>query len=525
MYEYNLALRFQETVTQYPQRTCLWFSPSDTFTYQDLNSLANRCARLLLDYGISPGEVVCISGSKTVHTFAIMLACLKTGAVYSIFDPDSPVERLRKIFVTCRPRLIVAESQLLQDLGPVTTELETLSMEKDGEKLSSHIAVLENTNLEISKSITGENPAYIMFTSGSTGFPKGAVMTHANVLNLIAWSRETYGLTSEDVLTNVNPLYFDNSVFDVYSALFNGACLVPFSKQEARDPKRLVEKVDGAGCTLWFSVPSMLIFLQTMKATSGRYLRSIRRFIFGGEGYPKAKLKALYDTYANTSEFFNVSGPTECTCICSSYKISADDFHDLQGFPPLGAIAANFSYLILDEENRKVAEGELGELCLLGPNVGKGYYNDPQRTAASFVQNPYNDKFREIMYKTGDLVRLDPADGKLYIHGRKDNQVKHMGYRVELEEIENALHRIDSITEAIVLHANTNGLSQLIAVMATQTDISDDQVREELRKIIPDYMVPSVFHREGTLPKNPNGKVDRKAIQEKYLSFEERQTK
>ena len=163
-----------------------------------------------------------------------------------------------------------------------------------------------------------------------------------------------------------------------------------------------------------------------MKAANGRYLRSIKRFIFGGEGYPKAKLKELFETYSDTSEFFNVSGPTECTCICSNYKLTADDFHDLQGFPPLGTIAANFSYLILNDENKLVSEGELGVLCLLGPNVGLGYYNDPGRTAASFVQNPYNPAFRQIMYKTGDLVRFDPGNGKLFIHGRKDNQIKHM---------------------------------------------------------------------------------------------------
>jgi D-alanine--poly(phosphoribitol) ligase subunit 1 len=280
-----------------------------------------------------------------------------------------------------------------------------------------------------------------MFTSGSTGFPKGAVMTHANVANLIDWSRETFSITTDDVLTNVNPLYFDNSVFDFYSALFNGATLTPFSKEETSDPKLLVEKVDAATCTLWFSVPSLLMFLQTMRATDGKHLRSIRRFVFGGEGYPKAKLKSLFDTYANTSEFFNVYGPTECTCICSSYRVTQSDFDDLQGLPPLGHIAANFDYLIVD-----------GELCLLGPNVGLGYYNDPERTAQSFVQNPMNDKFIDIMYRTGDLVRLNPADGKLYIEGRKDNQIKHMGYRIELEEIEAALHCLDYVSEAAVLH-------------------------------------------------------------------------
>lgn len=524
MYEYNLALCFQDIVERYPQRASLWFNEREIYTYSDLNRRANRLARLLLQQGLTSGSVLCISGLKSVHTFALMLACLKIGVVYSIFDPDSPPERLRKIFLTCLPRIVFADGRMLQKLDDALKELDIVSFNVD--ELTACTAGFEDTNLPLSNRVTGANPSYIMFTSGSTGFPKGAVMTHANVLNLIEWSRETYSITPEDILTNVNPLYFDNSVFDFYSAVFNGACLAPFSKQETRNPKLLVEKIDAAGCTLWFSVPSLLIFLQTMKATDGKYFRSIKRFIFGGEGYPKPKLKALYDVYSDTSEFFNVSGPTECTCICSSYKITADDFHDLHGFPPLGSIAANFSCLILDDENKMVPDGELGELCLLGPNVGLGYYNDLERTAASFVQNPYNHAYREIMYKTGDLVRFDPADGKLYIHGRKDNQIKHMGYRIELEEIENALHRIEYVSEAVAIHSNSGGLSRIIAVLAARQQASDDQLRQGLLKLIPDYMIPSAFYYEDALPKNPNGKVDRKRLKEKYLALdEERQTK
>jgi len=519
MYEYNLALRFQDIVERYPQRISLWFNEHEAYTYEDLNCRANRMARLLFRHGLASGDVVCISGLKNIHTFALMLACLKIGVVYSIFDPDSPPDRLRKIFSTCCPRLVAADGELSQKMGSIFVELLIASLNTD--ELAIRMDGFEDTNLPFTANITGADPSYIMFTSGSTGVPKGAVMTHANVLNLIEWSRDTYAVTHEDILTNLNPLYFDNSVFDFYSAIFNGACLVPFSKQETRNPKLLVEKIDLAGCTLWFSVPSLLIYLQTMKATDGRYLRRIKRFIFGGEGYPKPKLKALYDVYSETSEFFNVSGPTECTCICSSYKITADDFRDLQGFPPLGSIAGNFSYLILDDENKIVSEGELGELCLLGPNVGLGYYNDPERTSASFVQNPYNDAFREVIYKTGDLVRLDPADSKLYIHGRKDNQIKHMGYRIELEEIENALHSIEYILEAIAIHSNSGGLSRIIAVLAVRHRVNDDQLRQDLRKMIPDYMFPSAFYYEDTLLKNPNGKVDRKRLKERYLALDE----
>ncbi len=510
MYEYNLAIRFQEVASKRRDHPAIWLTKDHHLSYSELNQLGNRIARLLLDHGAKKRDVVCLAGEKTANTFATMIASLKIGCTYAILDPDSPVERLRKILSTCRPRFLIAETDFANRLADVTSELNITPIDNlDTESL-------DDNDLPETRFVTGSDPAYIMFTSGSTGFPKGAVMTHANVLSLTDWSEETFSITPADVLTNVNPLYFDNSVFDFYSSLFTGARLVPFSKAEVSDPGLLVAKAAEAACTVWFSVPSLLLFLQTMKAVDGRHLSSIRCFIFGGEGYPKAKLKSLYDAYSPRSELFNVYGPTECTCICSSYKITETDFADLQGLPPLGHIAKNFSFLILDDDNAEAPPGEIGELCLLGPNVGKGYYNDPARTAAAFVQNPRHHAFPEIMYKTGDLVRLDPADGKLYICGRKDNQIKHMGYRIELEEIESALHCLAHVTEAVVLHSNTNGRSRIVAVVAGE-EFDSNTMRTDLKQIIPAYMVPSVFYREDVLPKGPNGKVDRRSLAEKYL--------
>lgn len=517
MYSYNLGIRFQTVADRCARQTAIWFSEREAVNYAELNRLSNRIARWLSDRGVASRDVVCLSGEKSVQTFALMIACLKVGAVYCVLDPDSPVERLHKILSTCKPTLLAAEYEFLTTVEKGITESGIIMAEKNSDAFADCLDKYDDTNLPCTRAITGEAPAYIMFTSGSTGFPKGAVMTHANVLNLIEWSGNTYSIVPEDVLTNVNPLYFDNSVFDFYSALFNGARLVPFTRDEVKDPKTLVEKVAAGGCTLWFSVPSLLIFLQTMKATDGKNLRSIRRFVFGGEGYPKAKLKPLYDTYADTSNLFNVYGPTECTCICSSYKLGEEDFKDLQGLPPLGYIADNFSYLILDENGGAAAPGESGELCLLGPNVGKGYYNDPERTAASFVQNPLNNKFPEVMYRTGDLARLDQTDGKLYIQGRRDNQIKHMGYRIELEEIETALHCLEYVHEAAALHSSLNGLSRIVAIVSPREEFADERIRQDLGRIIPAYMIPSVFHRETVLPKNANGKVDRKKLTNKYL--------
>jgi len=517
MYKYNLGIGFEEIVEQRADNAALKFSKKESISYRELNKTANQIARYLIALGIRQHDVVCIEGVKNVCTFACMIGCLKIGAVYVILDPESPTERLRRIMSTCLPKILFIEYAFEPMVEEIKRTLEVIVIHNEPKQLMERINQYGQNNLDETSKVTGINPAYIMYTSGSTGFPKGAVMTHQNVLNLIDWSIETFKIIPEDTLTNVNPLYFDNSVFDFYSSIFSGASLVPLTKETVTNPRSLIDAIDELECTLWFSVPTLLIFLQTMKALNESNLKHIRRFIFGGEGYPKSKLKKLYDIYSDKAELFNVYGPTECTCICSSYKITADDFHDLQGFPPLGEMIANFSYLILDENSQKVPANEIGELCLLGSNVGKGYYNDHARTQASFIQNPYNTHYSEIMYKTGDMVRYNPEDNKIYIVGRKDNQIKHMGYRIELEEIETALSSLDYISQAAVLHGNSRGLSRIIAVVSSKSAIEELQIRNDLKQIIPDYMIPTTFHVLNELPKNPNGKIDRRKLVETYL--------
>jgi D-alanine--poly(phosphoribitol) ligase subunit 1 len=516
MYLYNLAQRFEQIVERFSQRPAISFGPSEQLTYSELEAISRILAGVLQKSGVKQNDVVAISGRKDRNTYAAIFACLRLGAPYVVLDPDSPAERLAKILASCRAKIVFAEGALVDRLNATMESLAIGSVIND-RGLALEVGTRGDMALPDPKRWTGTHPAYVMFTSGSTGVPKGALMSHGNVLNLIDWSCSTYSISADDRLTNVNPLYFDNSVFDLYSALFSGACLVSLSKEETRDPKRLVARIDEEACTLWFSVPSLMLFLQTMRATDGCHLRSVRRFIFGGEGYPKAKLKAFFDRYGDSSEIHNVYGPTECTCICSSYQICADDFLDTAGFAPLGEMAPNFGFLILDDELQEVAVGGVGELCLLGPNVGLGYINDQERTSQSFIQNPLNSAYRETIYRTGDQVRINPGSGKIHILGRKDNQIKHMGYRVELEEIETALHRLEHVQEAAALHTTINGLSRIIGVVASKERLSEADLQRQLQAMIPDYMVPATLYLERELPKNPNGKVDRRRLAEKYL--------
>lgn len=503
----NLGIAFQEIALRHADRTALIYpATGERVTYRELNQLAERIAGALWVKGLRHGQVAAMFHDKSPAAFAAMLACLRLGIIYTNLDPDSPWERLRKILGTCQPSVIINAFQEM----PFGADLEAGGF-RNALHLRDMQSSAEDEPLPDCRTIGGGSPAYIMFTSGSTGMPKGAVMSHVNLLGFIAWARDRFTITPDDVLTNVNPIYFDNSVFDFYSAIFSGATLAPITSDQVRDTRLLVRLIDGAGCTIWFSVPSLLVYLLTTRALSEANFPAIRKIIFGGEGFPKTKLRQLYNLFGTRTELENVYGPTECTCICSAHTISATDFEDMQNLASLGLLAQNFDFEILPLDE---AAPDFGELFLRGPQVGLGYYNDPERTARSFIQNPHHSFYADIGYRTGDLVRMD-ARGWLYFKGRADFQIKHMGYRIELEEIEAALGTLSDVRECSVIYQKLGvGLGQIVAFAAMRAPQSSEELLQKIAAIVPSYMVPRRVIVMDLLPKNANGKIDRVALQD-----------
>lgn len=511
-YLFNLGSRFKSVASQKSDSVAVLFE-EQKLTYSELDRQSDAMATYFIQSGLKVGDLVCISGTKNITAVICILGALKAGVTYSVFDPESPQPRLLKIFDRCNPALVLCENQL------------TVSIPSDKFKVADYtklqLPANEDDNAAVVsnhlKSITAATAAYVMFTSGSTGFPKGATMTHQNVLNLIDWSIQTYGIGAGEVFTSVNPFFFDNSVFDLYSSLFSGSTIALFDGQAVRDSRKLLRLIDEFKCTSWFSVPSMLIYLQTMRALNADSFSSLKRIIFGGEGYPKARLVELFDLLSHRISFYNVYGPTECTCICSSYRVESNDFADLKGFLPLGKLAPNFSGWIVDEALQIVPDGQQGELLLGGPNVGMGYYRDHERTNLAFVQNPTHSAYRDMAYRTGDVVLHNPDDDKIRIMGRADNQIKHMGYRIELEEIENALSCIESVAQTAVIHCELRGISQIVAFVKLKSDTEEDEIRKVLKGLLPAYMIPTKFSFVQYLQKNANGKLDRKQLKSDYL--------
>ncbi|MBQ6587180.1 MAG: amino acid adenylation domain-containing protein [Butyrivibrio sp.] len=504
-YIYNLGMYFEAITEECSNECAIIWDTDEKITFLELNTISNKIANLFLLKGIKKNDVVAIQNNKTKYGFGCMLACLKIGATYTNFDYTNPLERIRKIFDTACPVIVVADES--NDMIYGLCEEKNIEYfvipdaDKEIEKQESKVST------EIITSVTKSDPAYIMFTSGSTGIPKGVLISQGSLIDFISWGMKTYNLRSNDILTNVNPIYFDNSVFDFYCSVFNGISMLAVPKSMVEKPKDMLELIDRVGCTLWFSVPSMLIYLTNLKLLSENVLQSVRIFAFGGEGYPKELLRKLYRIYGTKSEFYNVYGPTEGTCICSAYHISDEDI-EAEGLAPLGKIAPNFKYVILDENDN---ESQIGELCIMGTQLALGYYNDEERTNKSFVRNPLQKNYYERMYRTGDLVEL--VSDNLYFRGRVDNQIKHMGYRIELEEIESSLIKLEGVKQCAVIHTlSKNQFSKLVAYVATNEGLTEENIKRHLKDYLPQYMIPNQVIIVDELPKNANGKVDRQIL-------------
>jgi D-alanine--poly(phosphoribitol) ligase subunit 1 len=501
---YNLGLKFQGIVKSSPAATAL-LCEGDRHDFQTLNRLANRCARWLLARGVAAGQVVCLELPKIVEAYALAIACIKIGAPYAFLDPAAPEERARLVLRRCAPALVVS---VRAGAGARVV----IGSETERHGLREEIGGFESDDLPETDHVTGTDPAYVMFTSGSTGEPKGVVIPHQGVLYLVEWARSDLRIGPSDRLTNVNPIYFDNSVFDIYAGLLNGAAVVAFDALRGRRPADLVAEIASLGCTFFFAVPTLFMYLDSMQLLTPDRLPSVSRFMFGGEGFPLARLRRFYDAFAGKAQLINCYGPTETSCICSGFEISAEVFDTAEGLPPLGRLNPNFSYRILDDDLKPVASGCVGELWLGGPGVGLGYLNNPDETARRFCQDPLIEGYRAVLYRTGDLVELETRSGLLRFRGRADNQIKLHGYRIELEEIDHAIVSHPGVTRALatLLH-DAAGTARLVAAYAG-TELKDADLLAHCKARLPAYMVPSRFVWLKAMPTNANGKADRRAV-------------
>jgi amino acid adenylation domain-containing protein len=493
-----LSSRFLRSAALFPGRPALEVAGA-TVTYSELHRHALGIARLLLERDSDGGapQLTGVFASRSVESFAAVLGILLRGHGYVPLSPRFPVLRNRDILERAGCRVVVVEQQHLDAARELTAHL--------AEPPLLVVPPEEESAGEVALPPAGrDTPAYLLFTSGSTGRPKGVLVRQANVIAFLDAVAARYDLNETDRLSQLFDLTFDLSAFDMFAAWQTGACVCC---PEAGQLLRPSDFVRESGLTVWFSVPSTAMFLEHLGGLKPAMFPALRLSLFCGEALT-AELANAWSAAAPNSIVENLYGPTEATIACTAQRWEPESAPGANGFVPIGEPIGATQARVVDGALREVAPGEAGQLLLGGPQVVEGYWDDPTATARSFVTMPGGGHW----YLTGDRVLRPRGGGALEYVGRIDSQIKILGHRVELEEVE-AVLREEARAEAIAVGwpLTPSGAAGIIALIASAS-VDTVRLRRALSERLPEYMVPRELRLVRELPLNANGKRDRKAV-------------
>jgi amino acid adenylation domain-containing protein len=544
---YLLQQLLTEAAAAQPRRPAV-ASGGSVLTYQELDRLSNQMARALLRLGVAPGDRVAVLAPKSAASVVAIYGALKAGACYVPLDPKAPEARLGYVLRDSAAAVIVADEARLPQAAALARGVPRLrgvvtaaalpggrggsnsscaidvalatadapSMSSPGASLVPWTAVAAESDEPLAgERVIETDLAYILYTSGSTGAPKGVMISHRNSLTFVEWAAAAVGLTEQDRVCSPAPLHFDLSVFDVFASCRAAACLTVLPDRATTFPVSIAKWLEAERISVWYCVPSVLTLLACYGSLRQFDLAALRAVIFAGEVFPPKYLARLMEELPHP-RYLNWYGPTE-TNVCTAFEVPADRAD--AGPVPIGTACANTEVFAVTRDGRRVCRpGEEGELHVRGPSVMRGYWGQPAKTNEVLVRYPFKKAGEELVYRTGDLVTLEP-DGNYAYLGRRDSMVKIRGYRVELGEVEAALYRHPAIQEAAVLPVPDELLgSRLRAVVtAVQGDgeaggVTRDDVLSHCRQWLPSYMVPDIVEFREALPRTSTGKVDRAGL-------------
>ncbi|WP_281925297.1 non-ribosomal peptide synthetase, partial [Flavobacterium collinsii] len=487
---------FEEQVKKTPDAIAVVYE-GETLSYRELNEKSNQLGHYLIEQGVEPDTLVGICLERSLEMLIGILGILKSGGAYVPVDPDYPSDRIGYMLVDGGIKLVLSREDNHKILADYK-DIDVLLLDKDWEKISV------NPTTALNVALSPSHLAYVIYTSGSTGRPKGVMNEHGGILNRLLWGQSHYKLNSEDTILQKTSFSFDVSVWELLWSVTCGAKLV-FAKPEGhKDAIYLKRIIEEYSITTIHFVPSMLsIFLGTINQGD---CSSLKLVICSGEALQLDQIDMFKEKF-NRVRLDNLYGPTEAAIEVSSWEVPLEGF--LAGVL-IGQPVANTSLYIVDDSHQLLPIGVIGELCIGGIQVARGYLNKEELTREKFIENPFKEGDR--IYKTGDLARWLP-DGTIEYIGRKDNQVKIRGYRIELGEIENVLSSVRGISQCCVLaKEDSNDTKRLVGYVVVEGKLDRAALQEQLKLSLPEYMVPMIWVELAELPLTSNGKLDRKAL-------------
>ena len=498
------VLRYlEESAATYPQKPAV-IDEHQQCTYQELRTTSRRIASALAPK-VERGTPVMVYMEKGVDALTVFFGTLYAGSFYSLLNPELPKSRLEQIQSVLQAQIVVTSTDLKDaaaDIFP-TAELLTVEELREAEENPAALAAAQDAAIDT-------DPVYINFTSGSTGTPKGIVVCHRSIVDFIDCFTQLFHITERDIIANQAPFDFDVSVKDIYSALKTGATLVIVPRRLFSAPVQLLDFLCDHQVTTLIWAVSALCLVSTFHGLDYKTPTTVNKVLFSGEVMPLKHLRSWRE-HLPEAMFVNLYGPTGITCNCTYHILQSE--RDYSGGIPIGRHFPNEDVFLLDEQNHKITQPDaIGELCVRGTALALGYYCAPEQTATHFVQNPLNPCYPELIYRTGDLARYD-ENGELVFSGRKDFQIKYMGHRIELEEIELILNGYEEISRAVCLFLEEK--DRLIACYSG--DIDGKTIRSRMQKTMPMHMIPQVFRQFPQLPMTANGKIDRRELKARYL--------
>lgn len=467
-------------------------------SYQELLEDARKIGSGLCQH-FPAGSPVPVFMEKSVETLKLFFGAVYAGCFYVLINPEFPAPRVQAILETLNARKIVTSRAFSEKLSAMDG-LDVLFLE-DLLQTPEDAAALD----KVRENALDTDPLYANFTSGSTGVPKGVVVCHRSVIDFIEHFTSLFSITQEDVIGNQAPFDFDVSVKDIYSAMKTGARLEIIPKPLFSQPAKLLDHLCDRNITTMIWAVSALCLVTTFHGLDYRVPETVNKVLFSGEAMPMKHLKQ-WMSHLPEARFINLYGPTEITCNCTWHEVERG--REYPDGLPIGRSFPNERVFLLDEENHLVtAPGVHGEICVTGTALALGYYNNPTQTESRFVQNPLVTAYPQRMYRTGDLGWYN-EEGELFFAGRKDFQIKYMGHRIELEEIERALSGVEGVERACCVFDEKKG--RLTAYYVGEIEGKD--IRHTLSATLPVFMLPGTYVKLPEMPLNKNGKIDRKSL-------------